>query len=147
VAIIAAWARQHRQFEVDGETQLFLEDRLLAVAVEVFEVIVQADLAHRAELRMTDQAFEPFEQRSEMLRPVSRQVDRVQAQGGVKVRFVFHQCPDVFPVLAEHPQQHLPFHAPFAAALQYRGAVLLEVRAVEVVVGVDQAHRLTPCAV
>ncbi|MCY1498546.1 hypothetical protein D9M68_325340 [compost metagenome] len=140
----AAHVQQHRQFEIDGGLQLRLEHLLLLVAVQPFHVVVQADLAHRAEFRVAGQALQPGAQVGEVFLPVPRQVDRMQAQCGVEVRLGFHQMPDILPVLAEHPEQHLPFHPERAAALQHRLAVFGEVRAVQVVVGVDQAHRRFP---
>ncbi len=123
-----------------GQPQLGLEQRLLGVAVEVFQVVVQADLADRAELRLAAQALQPLAQVVQVLRAVPRQVDGVQAERRVQAILGLRQVPDPLPVLAVDAEHHLALDPQRAAALQQRGAVGVEVREVEVVVGVDQAH-------
>ncbi len=136
----AAHVDQRRQAEFRGQPQLGLEQRLLGVAVEVFQVIVQADLADRAELRLAAQALQPLAQVVQVLRAVPRQVDGVQAERRVQAILGLRQVPDPLPVLAVDAEHHLALDPQRAAALQQRGAVGVEVREVEVVVGVDQAH-------
>lgn len=136
----AAHVDQRRQAEFRGQPQLGLEQRLLGVAVEVFQVVVQADLADRAELRLAAQALQPLAQVVQVLRAVPRQVDGVQAERRVQAILGLRQVPDPLPVLAVDAEHHLALDPQRAAALQQRGAVGVEVREVEVVVGVDQAH-------
>ncbi len=135
----AAHVDQRRQAEFRGQPQLGLEQRLLGVAVEVFQVVVQADLADRAELRLAAQALQPLAQVVQVLRAVPRQVDGV-GQRRVQAILGLRQVPDPLPVLAVDAEHHLALDPQRAAALQQRGAVGVEVREVEVVVGVDQAH-------
>ncbi|MNG11940.1 hypothetical protein D3C84_955160 [compost metagenome] len=46
---------QCRQIEVHRQLQLCVEQRLLALAVEGFDEVVEADFAHRTQLSVTGQ--------------------------------------------------------------------------------------------
>ncbi|MCY1301665.1 hypothetical protein D9M70_512900 [compost metagenome] len=133
--------QQHRQFELRRQGQLGLEQLLLRVAVQFGDEVVQADLAHGAELGMTGVALQPLAQFHQVLGAVLRQVDRVQAEGGMQVVLGVGQLPDPLPVVAEHPEQHLAADAEGAAARQQRRAVGVEVGEVQVVVRIDQHER------
>ncbi|MNY79222.1 hypothetical protein D3C86_2197650 [compost metagenome] len=50
---------QRRQIEVRRQLQLCVEQRLLALSIQGFDEIIQADLAHCAQLPMAGQTRQP----------------------------------------------------------------------------------------
>ncbi|MNR36643.1 hypothetical protein D3C85_1545890 [compost metagenome] len=86
-------------------------------------------------------ALQHFAQFAQVLGAMLRQVDRVQAEGGVETVLGVGQVPDPLPVALEHAEQHLALYAQGAAARQHLAAVGIEFREVQVVVGIDQHAR------
>ena len=79
----AAHVQEGRQCEFGGQLQLFFEQHLLVLAVELLQEVVQAELADSTELRMAGQALEPVAQLTQVFRRMLLQINRVQAEGGV----------------------------------------------------------------
>lgn len=83
--------------------QLRFEQLLLALAIQLFEKIIQADLTHRAQLRVARQAGQPVAQLEQVGRLVLVEIDRVQAKGGIQVGIALHQLPEPLPIALINP--------------------------------------------
>jgi hypothetical protein len=78
--VAAADVDQRRQLEVCRQLQLRFEQRLLAFAVEGFEEVIQADLAHGAQLPMTAQARQPVAECAQVCGAMLIEVHRMQPE-------------------------------------------------------------------
>lgn len=136
----APYVEQGRQLEVRGQLQLRFEQLLLALAIQLLEKIIQADLTHRTQLRMARQAVQPVAQLNQVGRAVLVEIDRVQAEGGVQVGIALHQLPEPLPIALINPQHHHPPHAEGAAGSQQRLTIRVEIRKIQMGVAVDQFH-------
>ncbi|VXB19433.1 hypothetical protein PSEUDO8O_120555 [Pseudomonas sp. 8O] len=136
-----AHVQQRRQFELGGQLQLRFEQRLLALPVQVFQVIIQTELTDGAQLAVPGQFAQPVAQLREMLRVMIFQIDRMQAERGMQVFVGLDQLPQPLPVGLVDAEHHHALHAQRAAAREYFVAVGVEVGEVQVCMGVDQAHR------
>lgn len=120
--------------------QLRFEQLLLALAIQLFEKIIQAELTHRAQLRMARQAGQPVAQFTQVGRAVLVEIDWVQAEGGMQVGIALHQFPQSLPIALIDSQHHHPPHAEGAAGRQQRLAIRVEIRKIQMGVAVDQLH-------
>ena len=132
--------QQGGQLEFDGEFQLRLEQLLLPRAVQLFEKVVQADLAHCAEPGVPRQALQPVAQLLQVFGLVLVEVHGVQAEGGVQAILLLHLIPQALPVGLVDAEQYQTLDTQRAAAREQCGAVGVELGKVEVGVGIDQAH-------
>ncbi|MNP41778.1 hypothetical protein D3C76_1354980 [compost metagenome] len=140
LGMAAAHMQQDGQREVTTHLQLCFEQCLLARLVQVFEVVVQAELAHGAQPRVAAQALQPFAQLNQVFGAMLVQVDRMQPQCRLHARFAARQVPDPLEIGLVHPKHHHPLHTARRRIGQQARAVGVEVREVQVRVGVDQAH-------
>lgn len=140
LGMAAAHVQQGGQFEVASQLQLCFEQRLLARLVQVFEVVVQAELTHGAQPRVTVQALQPLAQLHQVLRAMLVEVDRVQAECGEQALVVTGKLPHPLEIRLIHPQYHHPLHPTRRRVGQQALAVGVEVGEVQVGVGVDEAH-------
>lgn len=116
------------------------EQLLLALAIQLFEKVIQADFTYRAQLRVALQAGQPVAQLNQVGRLVLVEIDRVQAKGGIQVGIALHQLPEPLPIALINPQHHHPSHAEGAAGRQQRLTIRVEIRKIQVGVAVDQLH-------
>ena len=136
----AAHVQQGGQFEFPRQLQLGFEQRLLGRLVRLFHVMVEADLAHRAELGMAGPLRQALAQLREMFGAMPVEEARMQAEAGVQAILGAGQRPQAVPVILGDADQHLALDAQCPAARQHGGAVGVEFREVQMVVGVDIAH-------
>ena len=124
----------HRQF------QLRFKQALLAFAVQLFEEVIQADFADSAQLSVAVQASQPVAQFRQVGGAVVIEVHRMQAKGSEQAFIRLHQVPQTLPILLIHAQHHHALHAQGSAVGEDCPAITVEVRKVQVGVGVDQLH-------
>ncbi|GAO95186.1 hypothetical protein PSA5_20735 [Pseudomonas syringae pv. actinidiae] len=93
IGMTAAHMQQGRQIEVGRQLQLRLEDFLLAHLVQMIDVVIQANLAHCAQLRMAFEAGQPVAQFGQVLCLVLIDINRVQAERCMQLRVGFGQVP------------------------------------------------------
>ena len=136
----AAHVQQYRQGEIGRQRQLRLEQPLLALDVRVVDVVIQADLADGAELRLAAQTLQPVAQLLHVGVLVLLEKHRMQAQRRMHRRFVTGQLPDPLPVGGMHPEHHDAFDTGVPGAGDYLRPVIVEHLEVEVGMSVDQLH-------
>ncbi|MNH29892.1 hypothetical protein D3C79_901500 [compost metagenome] len=86
------------------------------------------------------QAGQPVAQFTQVLRAVLVEIDRVQAEGGVQVRVAAHQVPHPLPVVLIHTEHHHALDTRGPGVGQQGRTVRVEIRKIQMGVGVDQAH-------
>jgi len=92
---------------------------------------------------MAPQAGQPVAQGRQVGGAMLVEVHRVQAEGCEQTFIVLHQIPQSLPILLIHPQHHHALYAELAAVREDLPAIAVEVREVQVGVGVDQLHAQT----
>jgi hypothetical protein len=89
---------------------------------------------------MAAQASQPVTQFGQVGGAVIVQIRRVKAERSEQAVIGLHQVPQPLPILPIHPQHHHVLYAQLAAMGEDFPAVAVELREVQVGVGVDQRH-------
>ena len=101
--VAAANVEQGWQFKLHREFQLGFKQRLLALVVQLFQKVIQANFAHGAQLPVAMQARQPVAQFQQVGGAMLIEIHRVQAEGGEQAFVLLHQVPQPLPIFLVHP--------------------------------------------
>jgi hypothetical protein len=127
--------------QVRGDLQLRLEQHLLTRAIEFRKIVIQAELADRAQLWIARQPIEPLAQFDQVVRAMRFEKYRMQPQRRRQSRVGLDAVPHALPVVALHGKHHHALDAHRLGLIQQLRAVNVEVGKVQVGMSIDQRHR------
>src|SRR5690606_1529152 len=136
-----AHMQQGRQLKIHRHLKLGLEQALLLLPIRVINIIIQPEFTNGATARITRMLVETVAQQLQILRLVLIEKNRVQTKSRVQPVVGAGHRPDPVPITRGNAHQQDAPHTEALAFSQYRIAISVEIRKVQMGMCIDiDAH-------